>query len=288
MAVIKVQAQKDFTVLFNVVLENPNLSFKAKGLWAYCMSRPNNWEFHVNHLATVSKDGTDGVYSALKELIAEGLVEKIQKNERGKFGKVDYLIFPYPPEFKKCLPHRDFPQTEKPQTENPALLNTDTYKERKKEREGGSPPIPLPPTFVFKSVKMKQEEYNHLIADFGELKIKEMLERLDEYSDINPKKFKGYGNHSRVIRKWIREDGNKPQGKGASNNQVSENKLFAFKVKAKHGNHSDIRFGEEYIEFNRGPNVPSVHIKFSDHGFKDQVLGNLEKMKLDTRSLKTT
>lgn len=125
MSVVKVRIQKDFTVLYNGVLENPRLSFKAKGLWAYCMSRPDNWQFHVSHLATISKDGTDAVYSALKELEKEGLIEKTQKNEGGSFGPVDYIIYPYPQEIQIILPLRDFPETENPQTENPALTRTD-------------------------------------------------------------------------------------------------------------------------------------------------------------------
>ena len=125
MTVVRVRIQKDFTVLYNGVLENPRLSFKAKGLWAYCMSRPDNWHFHVNHLATVSKEGIDAVYSAIKELEAEGLVEKTQKNQGGVFGPVDYTIYPYAQEIQKILPLRDFPQTEDPQTENPALTRTD-------------------------------------------------------------------------------------------------------------------------------------------------------------------
>ena len=81
MSVIKVKAQKDFTVLFNVVLENPDLSFKAKGLWAYCMSRPDDWEFHVSHLATVSKEKERAIYAALDELIKAGVVVRTQHNK---------------------------------------------------------------------------------------------------------------------------------------------------------------------------------------------------------------
>ena len=121
MSVVKVRIQKDFTVLYNGVLENPDLSFKAKGLWAYCMSKPDNWQFHVTHLATVSKDGIDAVYSALSELEAAGLVEKSQPNENGVFGKMDYIIYPYTQQIKIMLPLRDFPLPV-----NPALVSTNT------------------------------------------------------------------------------------------------------------------------------------------------------------------
>lgn len=125
MSVVKVRIQKDFTVLYNGVLENPRLSFKAKGLWAYCMSKSEDWQFHVRHLATVSKDGVDAVYSALKELEVEGLVEKNQKNEGGSFGQMDYIIYPYPQEIQKILPLRDFPHTEDSHPVNPHIPRTD-------------------------------------------------------------------------------------------------------------------------------------------------------------------
>lgn len=143
MSVIKVRIQKDFTIIYNGVLENPRLSFKAKGLWAYCMSKPDNWQFHVCHLAKVSKEGIDSIYSALKELQAEGLVKKSQENTGGCFGKMDYIIYPYPQEIQIILPLRDFPQTEDPQTVNPALVSTDSLPRTDLKK---NPPLPPPAT----------------------------------------------------------------------------------------------------------------------------------------------
>jgi hypothetical protein len=141
MTVLKIRHQKDFVVISKIALEDPDLSFKAKGLWAYCMSRPNDWEFHVTHLATVSKDGVDAIYSAIRELELAGYVRKIQKNEKGKFGSVDYEVS----EIKIILPLRDFPETEDPETENPALLNIDLYQELKKNPPPPSSREPAPP-----------------------------------------------------------------------------------------------------------------------------------------------
>lgn len=129
MSVIRISHQKNYVVISKIVLEDQDLSFKAKGLWAYCMSRPDNWEFHVSHLATVSKDKEDSVYSAIKELEKAGYVRKIQKNEKGKFGPVDYEIS----EIKIILPLRDFPDAGFPDAGNPALLNTDTKESNNKD-----------------------------------------------------------------------------------------------------------------------------------------------------------
>ena len=124
MSVLRVKKTENFVVLHKGALENPNLSFKTKGLWAYCMSRPDNWEFHVSHLATVSKDGEDAVYSAIKELIENGYCERIQENN-GKFGKMDYYIHETPINIKEILPQPDFPRAGSPIAGNPALLSID-------------------------------------------------------------------------------------------------------------------------------------------------------------------
>lgn len=123
MSVIRVKKDKNYvSILNNTVLTDPNLSFKAKGLWSYCMSRPDDWEFHVNQLANVSSDGKDAVYCAIKELVDAGYIKKIQSNVGGKFGKVDYEVS----EIKIILPQRDLPHAEFPQTENPPLLSSDS------------------------------------------------------------------------------------------------------------------------------------------------------------------
>lgn len=141
MSVIKVKILKGFTILANAVLENPRLSFKAKGLWAYCMSRPDDWEFHVEHLATVSKEKKRAIYAALEELILEGLVIKSQANKKkgerkGQegFAPVEYTIYPLPQavpeEIKKKIAQRRFARAQKS-----TLIRTDLNKK-------GTPPLP--------------------------------------------------------------------------------------------------------------------------------------------------
>ena len=71
-------------------------------------------------------------------------------------------------------------------------------------REEASPPPP--PIFTQKRVKMELNKWESLIKDFGLPLVNKMLDRLDEYADINPKRFKQYACHAAVIRKWIRDD----------------------------------------------------------------------------------
>ena len=112
--------------------------------------------------------------------------------------------------FKKCL--RKVKNVRPPgQNCPPPRTKLSTYIEdksngRKEEREGAPPPPPPPSFFTFNRVKIEHPKYEKLVQEFGKAKIDQMVERLDEYADINPKRFNQYACHAAVIRKWVRED----------------------------------------------------------------------------------
>jgi len=71
--IIRIQKrQHPFVQIDKRPLENPRLSWKAKGLLAYLMSRPNDWKVYMTQLITVSTDGRVAVQAALAELRAAG------------------------------------------------------------------------------------------------------------------------------------------------------------------------------------------------------------------------
>ena len=53
-------------------LENPNLSWRAKGLLTYLISRPDDWEIRMTQLAKVSKDGDVALRAIMHELRCAG------------------------------------------------------------------------------------------------------------------------------------------------------------------------------------------------------------------------
>ena len=57
-----------FTIVANQVIENRNLSWRARGLLVYLLSRPDDWECRTEHHARISKDGIHTVRSILREL----------------------------------------------------------------------------------------------------------------------------------------------------------------------------------------------------------------------------
>ncbi len=58
-------------------LEDDRLSFKAKGILAYLLSKPNNWKVIVWDLVQHCKDGKTSVYAGLKELKECGYYKKV-------------------------------------------------------------------------------------------------------------------------------------------------------------------------------------------------------------------
>jgi hypothetical protein len=58
-----------FTQIANAVLNDKNISLKAKGLFSYIYSKPNGWDFAASRIANDNSDGVRSVEEGLKELV---------------------------------------------------------------------------------------------------------------------------------------------------------------------------------------------------------------------------
>lgn len=107
MAILRTRHNREnpFVQIDKTGLEDPNLSWAAKGLWTYLMSRPDNWNVSVSHLSKIYEGkggGERAIYSLLNELIDEGYCERHRiKDEKGQFAKTEYIIL----ELKNKVPH---------------------------------------------------------------------------------------------------------------------------------------------------------------------------------------
>lgn len=67
--IVRIQKRKSpYVQIDKTVLEDDRISWKAKGLLAYLLSRPDDWTVMVDQLASVGTDGKKAVQSALQEL----------------------------------------------------------------------------------------------------------------------------------------------------------------------------------------------------------------------------
>lgn len=117
---------KNYTVMSNHHLQNPNLSLKAMGLMSKVLSLPDDWKYSVKGLAAYCRDGYESVRTGLSELEAEGyLVRRQIRNDRGQILCTEYIF-------------RESPDMEIPELERAAIEETGT--EVTEEPEGPEGP----------------------------------------------------------------------------------------------------------------------------------------------------
>ena len=121
MNIITRKRNSNYTTISNVFLRDIRLSCKAKGILAVIMGLPDDWDFSIRGILSITKEGRDAVYSAIKELKDYGYCEvSEQKDNNGKFKGYSYCFS----DEALLQPHPEKPYTEKPYTENPTQLNT--------------------------------------------------------------------------------------------------------------------------------------------------------------------
>ena len=72
--IIRQKRKVNYTIIPNEMLNNPNLSFKAKAILCYLLSKPDRWSVYLSQLAKASSDGYESVVSGMNELIANRYV----------------------------------------------------------------------------------------------------------------------------------------------------------------------------------------------------------------------
>lgn len=113
MPVYRVHKNTNYSTIHNGFLEREDLSWKAKGILAYLLKLPDDWELHFNELKRNATDGKSSLRTGINELREAGyIIYNRFKDKEGKF-KHEYNIY-------------EVPQTENPDTENPELDNPDT------------------------------------------------------------------------------------------------------------------------------------------------------------------
>jgi hypothetical protein len=104
MAVIRVQKNKNYTVMSNQHLKNKEMSLKAKGLLSMMLSLPDDWDYSVEGLVAICKESETSVKSTLSELKELGYLEviKLMPNQT-ETGRIEYVynVFEMPRDEKQ-------------------------------------------------------------------------------------------------------------------------------------------------------------------------------------------
>lgn len=86
MPTIKNYRKDRYTTIDNAVLDRPDLSWRAKGILAYLIGKPKDWEVRLADLTNRATEGRDATRTALQELKALGYLVVIAERDQG--GKI--------------------------------------------------------------------------------------------------------------------------------------------------------------------------------------------------------
>lgn len=96
--IVRVPRRHRYSQIDTRCVEDTRLSWAARGLLAYLLSRPDDWKILVNHLVKQGDVGRDGIYRLLKELRTYSYVEFMRHRDKGRVTHCEYFVHEAPPD----------------------------------------------------------------------------------------------------------------------------------------------------------------------------------------------
>src|SRR4051794_14177865 len=89
--IIRKKASKEYAQIRNSTLEDASMSYKALGILATLLAKPEDWECRVSHLQRPS-DRRDAVRGGIRELRTLGYMSLVRRrDERGQIENLYYV-----------------------------------------------------------------------------------------------------------------------------------------------------------------------------------------------------
>ena len=179
-----VKKKENFTTIHNNLILDESISWKAKGILIYMLSKPVGWKYKSSEIAKNATDGRDSVRNGLKELVENGYISR-QKNSDGS---LTYYIF----EDKRQNNIKDYLQ--KSETKNPKLDNPSLYKRKNTNNKR---------IIVIKEYIYKGEKFLETYSDFKNMRKdikKPMTERAEKILLNKLKKLTDENNEELAIK----------------------------------------------------------------------------------------
>lgn len=97
MSIIRVQKSSNYSMIHNGVLNDKELSFRARGIAAFLLSKPDGWRINSAEIQNFGPEGRKAVLSALRELKDRGYLHhrKYQEKDTG-YWKTETMLMETP------------------------------------------------------------------------------------------------------------------------------------------------------------------------------------------------
>jgi len=112
----------NFTIIPNDIIRNKSLSDRARFIFCYMASMPDDWKFYQGVMAKELGYTKDTLRKYIEELLETGYLDREQRREVGKFDSYDYTL-----NFSPCTKNTDTVKIrdgKKPTPEKSSLTNT--------------------------------------------------------------------------------------------------------------------------------------------------------------------
>lgn len=115
--------KKNFTIIPNEIIRDKNISDRARFIFCYMASMPDDWKFYQGAMAKELGYTKDTLRKYIDELLTTGYLHREQRREEGKFDSYDYTLN-FTPSGKKAETVKSR-NGEKPTREKSTLTNKD-------------------------------------------------------------------------------------------------------------------------------------------------------------------
>lgn len=121
MPTLRIEKNRNYTVMSNFHLRDKRLKLKTIGLLSIMLSLPDNWDFSANGLVQICGDGRTAVNAAIHQLEVFGyLTRNYTRDENGQWADIEYIV--------REIPLEEVPITENRISDNQTQINTDLNK----------------------------------------------------------------------------------------------------------------------------------------------------------------
>lgn len=139
--ILRRKPKTGYTTLSNEIIEDRELSYRARGVALLLLSKPDDWEISIQYLVEMGTEGRDAVRKAMHELSDRGYMKRERAQGEGGARVTVTLIADYPafindgtPESRRHGYDADRP-TENPTDGKPGSRKTDPLENRPTENQ---------------------------------------------------------------------------------------------------------------------------------------------------------
>lgn len=111
-----------WTLIDNRSLNDGRLSFRARGVLAFILSKPDNWRMSAASLTRQALEGRDAITRALSELEAAGYLQRVRTRDSAGRWKTENVIYDRPCGQTCGQPREPIP--EKPKSDTQSIYKT--------------------------------------------------------------------------------------------------------------------------------------------------------------------